>query len=340
VDQPGIHDDEAPDWPPREPVAETPSPVSPAAGTPTPAPPAPSPALAADDDEPTLELPIVELPDPETTGLELLPGLEAPGLDTEQGRSGPRRLAVVAGVVALALVGFLIVRSGDSPSSPTAAATPAGQAASSATAAPTASPAAPAPTVDGRTQAAFDLVDGIAAVRLRTADLGAELYRITTPPGSRLQPRVVDQDGRLQLHLDNAGNAPGSVDIVLSQRVRWSLRVGGGVDLSTIDLSGARLAAVDLAGNATRIDLTLPKPDGTLTVRMNGGVNAFTVRSAGQIPVRVRVGSGAGEVILDGETHSGVAAGALFTPGRWANAVDRIDLDAAAGMSALTVAAY
>jgi hypothetical protein len=38
--------------------------------------------------------------------------------------------------------------------------------------------------------------------------------------------------------------------------------------------------------------------------------------------------------------HSGVAAGALFTAARWADAVDRIDVDAAAGMAALTVSGY
>jgi hypothetical protein len=325
VEQPGIHDEEAPDWPPRDPAAATPEPRPRAAdGTADEDVDEPTVPLPGIDetalDEPTLELPILELPILEP------PILEPPG-GLDPARSGPRRLAVAAVLVALLLVGFLIVRSGDSPSSPSNA---------------TAAPGTPAPsaTADGRTEAAFDLVDGIAAVRLRTADLGADLYRVTTPPGSGVRPRVVEEDGRIQLFLDNAGDAPGSVDIVLAQRVRWALRVGGGVNLSTIDLSGARLAAVDLAGNATRIDLTLPRPDGTLTVRMNGGVSALTVRSAQQVPVRVRVGSGAGEVVLDGQTHSGVAAGALFTPGRWADAVDRIDLDAAAGMSALTVADY
>jgi hypothetical protein len=357
VEQSGIHDEEAPDWPPREPAAETPSPVLRAAAADDDEPTEPLPGL----EEPTLELPVLELPDSEPPslvppGLEIpdlelpgleLPGLELPGLDLPQAepqRSGPRRLAVAAAMVALVLVGFLIVRSGASPSSrPDPAAAPAGTSAAPGTS--TATPAAPSLSqpADGRTQAAFDLVDGIATVRLRTADLDADLYRVTTPPGSGVRPRVVDQNGRIQLFLDHSGDhgdVPESVDIVLSQQVRWGLRVGGGVDLSTIDLSGARLAEVDLAGNATRIDLTLPKPDGTLTVRMSGGVNALTVRSAQRVPVRVRVGSGAGEVVLDGQTHSGVAAGALFTPGRWANAVDRVDLDAAAGMSALTVAAY
>ena len=50
--------------------------------------------------------------------------------------------------------------------------------------------------------------------------------------------------------------------------------------------------------------------------------------------------NGAGRVVLDGLSHDGVAAGALFTPDRWAAAVNRIELDAVAGTSALTVATY
>ena len=44
-----------------------------------------------------------------------------------------------------------------------------------------------------------------------------------------------------------------------------------------------------------------------------------------------------GRWVLDGERHSGVAAGALFTPDRWDDAGDRVDLDAAAGLRQLTV---
>jgi hypothetical protein len=307
VEEHETNGERAPEWPPREPAAATAEPRL--------------HAMAADDvgddgDEPTVRIPALKEP---TRELPVLP--PAP--------TGPRRLAVAAGAVALLLVGFLIVRAGDSPASRIAR-----PAATGTWGTP------PAPSSGAREPAAFDLVDGAAAVRLRTADLGADLYRVTTPPGSPVRPRVVDEGGHLKLYLDGGDHGTGDVDIVLAERVRWALRVGGGVDLSTIDLSGARLAAVVLAGNAARIDLTLPRPDGTLTVRMNGGVTSFTVRSAQRVPVRVRIGGGAGEVVLDGETHSGVAAGALFTPARWADAVDRIDVDADAGMAALTVSGY
>ncbi|GAA2555764.1 hypothetical protein GCM10010435_27960 [Winogradskya consettensis] len=188
----------------------------------------------------------------------------------------------------------------------------------------------------GRTVAGFDLVDGARSVTLRTADLGDGLYRVSTPVGQAAVPLSEERDGRVQVRM--AGDAE-AVDITLSSRVRWDLRVGGGADSSVIDLSGGRVGGVDLSGGATRISLVLPPPDGTLNVRMSGGVSLLDVRTAADVPVRVRVGRGAGQVVLDGLTHSGVAAGGTFSSPSWDTAADRVDLDAVAGLAALTVAA-
>jgi hypothetical protein len=204
--------------------------------------------------------------------------------------------------------------------------------------------AAPAPpphtataALNGRTDAGFDLVDGARHVTVRAADLGDSLYRISTPEADPVVPRAEEQDGRVRLSLD--GDAQ-SVDIALNAAVRWDLRVAGGAELSTIDLSAGRVGGVELTGGASRIELSLPRPAGTLSVRMSGGVSLFDVRTTGRTPVRVRVGRGAGQVTLNGQHHAGVAAGETFTPAAWGAAVDRVDVDAAAGMSALTVAPY
>jgi hypothetical protein len=204
-----------------------------------------------------------------------------------------------------------------------------------------ASPAGPSGHVvsqplDGRTESGLDLVSAASAVTVRSAALGAELYRISTPAGG-VRPQATDAAGRVRLALDGHENGGRVVDIVLNERVRWDLSVAGGAEQHRIDLTGSRLRRVDLAGGSGRIVLTLPRPEGTLVVRMAGGVREFAVHTAGAVPVRVRVGSGAGRVVLGGRTHAGVAAGALFTPERWDDAGDRIDLDAAAGMSQLTV---
>lgn len=184
---------------------------------------------------------------------------------------------------------------------------------------PDATAAAPSPE-----DRAFDLVSGAAAVSVRTADLGDDLYRAAF--------EVVEKDGRL-----TASPGAGPVELVLTDRVRWDLSIGGNADRRRIDLAGGRFRAVSLRDGASHVDLALPRPDGTLTVTLTGGAGRMDVRTAGAEPVRVRVGSGAGQVVLSGRTHSGVAAGALFTPERWDAAGNRIDLDAAAGMSLLTL---
>jgi len=244
-----------------------------------------------------------------------------------------RRWLVGAGIAAAALLltGTTVVvlsRDGATPAGNTGNWAPPAAAAASNTA---------TAALDGRTIAGFDLIDGAKNVTLRAADLGDTLYRISTPEGSNVQPRADEQDGRIRLRLD--GDVE-SLDVTLNASVLWDLRVAGGAELSTIDLSAGRVGGVDLTGGASRINLTLPKPNGTLNVRMSGGVSLFDVRTTGEVPVRVRVGSGAGQVTLDGLLHSGVAAGHTFTPDRWGETVNRVDVDASAGMSAMTVAPY
>ncbi|MFI5891753.1 hypothetical protein ACIA5D_16735 [Actinoplanes sp. NPDC051513] len=187
---------------------------------------------------------------------------------------------------------------------------------------------------DGRTSAAFEIVDGAGAVRVRAADLGDDLYRIS----SDVTPTVSDSGGELKLRLPAGLNGgPKSVEIVLNTRVRWTLRLHGGATTTDIDLSNARVDGVDLQGGASRIDLSLPAPTGLIPVRMSGGVDQFRVRLRGATPMRVLVQSGAGQVTLAGATHRGIAAGKEFTAYGWNQGGSGIDLTAAAGMSALTV---
>ncbi|GAB1640913.1 hypothetical protein [Krasilnikovia sp. MM14-A1259] len=326
---PAVQDDEQ-----GEPTGELPTEENDDQGEPTEELPE-SVMLADDEDEPTGEIPAPPGPtdDQEPTG-----ELPAPA-----GRRHGTRWAAIAVVAAAALLvaGGAIAAIGraDTTAHPPTVAAPTGRWGGGTS--PADAPRAVTAPLDGRTRAGLDLLDGATAIRLRTADLGADLYRVSTPPGAGVVPRITTDGGRVRLGLDRApGAGPAEVDVALSARVRWDLRVSGGASLSTLDLREGRLGTVDLAGGASLVDLTLPRPDGTLTVRMTGGVSRFDVHTAARVPVRVRLVAGAGQVVLAGRAHDGVAAGALFTVDGWEEAVDRIDVDAAAGVSALTVAPY
>ncbi|MEH0830152.1 hypothetical protein [Micromonospora sp. CPCC 205714] len=192
--------------------------------------------------------------------------------------------------------------------------------------------------VAGRRRATFELADGVSAFRLRTEDLGDELYRISSPGDSAVVPRPEVLGDRVRLRLADSGRVGnGSVDVVLNARLVWRLRLVGGVSLHQLDLGRARLAGVDLIGGAARVDLDLPPTVGTLTVRMTGGVNQFTIRAPDGPPVRVRAAAGAGGVTVYDDRRDGVAAGEIISSPNWDRSVDRVYVDLVAGANRVTV---
>jgi hypothetical protein len=202
---------------------------------------------------------------------------------------------------------------------------------------PTRSNAVSGPTGD-REKASFELVSDTGTIDLKAAALGPDLYRISTPKGGSVLPRAVAGDAGVRLFLDETGKRGDSaVTVLLNADVRWSMKITGGVRKGVFDLGAARVDGVNFAGGATRIDLRVPRPDGTLPIRMSGGVNRFEVYTDQGVPVRVRTRRGAGQVKLDGRTDDGVAKGASFLSPDWAGSENRIDLDAVAGVGTLRV---
>ncbi|MCI4061114.1 cell wall-active antibiotics response protein [Micromonospora sp. R77] len=190
----------------------------------------------------------------------------------------------------------------------------------------------------GRRRATFELVDGLTTFGLRTADLGEDLYRISTPPDGSVSPRAELSGDRVRLRVQERGRrGTAAVEVLLNSRVTWRLRIVGGVDVQLLDLTSARVAGVELVGGATRTELRLPRPAGTLTVRMTGGVNQFVIRVPDEVPVRVRVASGAGSVAVGADRRDGVAAGELLGSPGWDRAVRRLYVDLVAGANTVTV---
>ncbi|PWR13028.1 hypothetical protein DKT68_01800 [Micromonospora acroterricola] len=203
--------------------------------------------------------------------------------------------------------------------------------------APAAGQAMVAP-VAGRQEATFVLADGLASLDLRVADLGDDLYRISSPAGSGVAPRpeVLGETVRLGVVATGTAGAR-AVRVLLNERVGWRLHLVGGVSSQTLDLGRARLLGMELAGGSSRTDIFLPPVTGTMTVRLTGGASQLDVRVPGEPPVRVRVGAGAASVVVRDERWAGVAAGALLSTPGWDRSVDRLYLDLVAGASSVTV---
>jgi hypothetical protein len=72
---------------------------------------------------------------------------------------------------------------------------------------------------------------------------------------------------------------------------------------------------------------------------MVGGASDFRLSLPTGVPAQVTAGGGASEVSLEGQQHTGVAGGSVFTTAGWAPGVAGFDIDATAGVSQITVTA-
>lgn len=191
---------------------------------------------------------------------------------------------------------------------------------------------------DDRTVARLEISDGAPGIQVVAGDLGDQLLRAETPVGGAAAPEVTTTDDVVRVGLVETGHdGAGDLRVTVHRDLLWSVVVLGGATSTTIDLTGARISAVDVAGGASTLDLMLPEPSGAVDVRMSGGVSTWRIELPAQTPVRIRLGAGAGSVSLDGERRDGIAGGETVTSADWDETTDRYAVDAVAGVADLTV---
>jgi hypothetical protein len=190
----------------------------------------------------------------------------------------------------------------------------------------------------GRQNAELAMVNGADSVLVLAADLGESLFRAWTPADARVAPRASVTDTSVQVALTSVGGAGGAaLTIELNTRVRWRIQLDGGASRETVAMDHGRLAGLDFGAGSARIQASLPVPNGTVPIQLTGGASSFDLRVPPTVPTQVRLGAGAGHATIDGVTHTGIAAGTVFTPDNWTTTTDRYLIDNTAGVSALTV---
>jgi hypothetical protein len=193
---------------------------------------------------------------------------------------------------------------------------------------------------DGWDTGTFELLSSATSVTVRATDLGDQLYRVATPDGGAKLPRVTVNGDRVLAELvdqpDRGGQAS-TVDIQLSREVRWKIRFVSGATEQLVNFGGGQLDGIDFVAGVSRIEMTLPKPNGTVPIRMSGGTSQWVAHLPDGVPARVVAGGGASSVTIDGQRRTGLSGGTIVTSDGWAQANDRYDLDAAAGVSTVVV---
>ena len=126
--------------------------------------------------------------------------------------------------------------------------------------------------------------------------------------------------------------------MVLAAAVTWSLRFSGYAQDEVVDLTDGQVSAIEMVGATKHAELSLPKPSGTVPIKVAGAVEELTVQSPTGSPVRIQVGGGAQTVLAGTRTLRDVAPGSTLTPKDWATE-DRYDVSTASRVTSLTVEA-
>ena len=197
----------------------------------------------------------------------------------------------------------------------------------------------------GRTSAALKITAGTPVLDVSVGKLGGTLLRVSTPDDAPVRP-VLSGSALIVLSLTGAG-APGggsgsgyAVKVVLNSAVTWSLDLASGTERTEADLRGGKVGGIAVTAGSDILDVSLPKPAGTLPFLLAGGASQFLLSLPGGVPAQVTVGGGASFVSVDDQNLTGVAGGTVLTPPGWATATSRFDIDATSGFSRLTVSRW
>ncbi len=196
----------------------------------------------------------------------------------------------------------------------------------------------------GRTSAALKVTAGTPVLEVSVGKLGGTLLRVSTPDDAPVRP-VLSGSRLIVLSLTGAAAAPGqgsgyAVKVVLNSAVTWSLDLAGGTQRTEADLRGGKVGGIAVTAGSDILDVSLPKPAGTLPFLLAGGASQFLLSLPGGVPAQVTVGGGASFVSVDDQNLTGVAGGTVLTPPGWATATSRFDIDATSGFSRLTVSRW
>jgi DNA-binding MarR family transcriptional regulator len=118
----------------------------------------------------------------------------------------------------------------------------------------------------------------------------------------------------------------------------WSIEVDGGVTDLTGTLAGIKLDRLEVAGGANHVDLDLPAPVGTATIRLNGVASSARFRRPLGVPVALRVDGGISHLRLDDQRVEQVSGDRRFTSTGFAGSENRYEIEILGGASDVRIA--
>ncbi len=178
---------------------------------------------------------------------------------------------------------------------------------------------------NGRERATLALAGGVSETTLLADAELVSLCRVRHPG----RPPRLDVRGETVTIRSGRG-----LEVRLNPSVAWRVHVAGGVDKVDADLAGLSLRGLDVAGGARRLALSLPRPEGTVTVALAGGVSRVELHRPTGVPARINVRGAASQLTFDTQRMGSISHVQLESPG-YQEAADRYEVTIGGGVSRL-----
>ena len=126
-------------------------------------------------------------------------------------------------------------------------------------------------------------------------------------------------------------------EVALNARIPWDVEIRGGASRLVADLRGLRLVSLKVDGGASRLELSLPAPSGTVAVVVLGGASNVVIRRPGAVAVRLCVSGGVTHLKFD-DRYIGADGRELDLRDRdYEGAADRYDITVTGGANYLSI---
>jgi len=185
----------------------------------------------------------------------------------------------------------------------------------------------------------LEFTNGVSGVAVVAGDFVGELYRARfegVPPTLRVQGGSIGVRYRRMGPFEWGGTRHSGV-LELNASIPWSITLHGGASAASVDARGLQLRELRVDGGASKFDVWLPRPTGSVCVCLEGGLNRIQIERPAGVPLQLQVQGGANRLEFDEQRFGAVGGDVRLASPGWEIAEDRYLVEVRGGASRLTV---
>jgi hypothetical protein len=125
--------------------------------------------------------------------------------------------------------------------------------------------------------------------------------------------------------------------ITVNAAVPWDITFHDGVKALDADVRSLQLRSFEVRHGVDRARLALPRPHGTVSVRIAGGASELAIHRPSGVAARLEVGGGVSQLVVDHDRFGAIGNGVRWQSPDYDTAEERYDITIGGGASQLTI---